>query len=171
MTRRATFCRTHPQQKQRGPPRRTSQTCRLERDILICIAAGMTLLGRIKWQSTSQDDNSCPRSAARLSRGHLPRKRNSGRCRWSGFSGTPRTVACAAADRPEQAGKPRSQDNRWGRLEGVKLPGWVLQRHTLQPENQPPRWRDPPTTDRMPKTHGARFFRRRSVPPCSDSIV
>ena len=25
------------------------------------------------------------------------------------------TVACAAADRPERAGKPRSQDNRWGR--------------------------------------------------------
>ena len=29
------------------------------------------------------------------------------------------TVVRAAADRPEQAGKPRSQDNRWGRLEGA----------------------------------------------------
>jgi hypothetical protein len=34
MTRWATFSRTHPQQKSRGPPRRTSQTGRLGRDIL-----------------------------------------------------------------------------------------------------------------------------------------
>ena len=40
MSKRATFCRTHPQQEQREPPRRTSQTSLLGRDTLPNIAAG-----------------------------------------------------------------------------------------------------------------------------------